>query len=211
MIPDLQELLYALAPLVALTNPVAEIPIFLAIVAGQSTRSQRAAAAETAFGVWLVLTAAVLLGRPLLASMGISLAAFRAAGGLLLALMGLEMTRGEEPALQSAATGQDEAKDRLWIPLVMPLLAGPGAIVTAISLSFRESADRSVPVATLIAVALSAVVVLMVLLSGPFLLQRSSLRTRRILTRFSGLVLVAIGFQMGFTSIAEFFNIAALP
>ncbi|NNF28195.1 MAG: hypothetical protein HKN73_13305 [Gemmatimonadetes bacterium] len=65
--------------------------------------------------------------------------------------------------------------------------------------------------ATLIAVALSAVVVLMVLLSGPFLLHRSSPRTRRILTRFSGLVLVAIGFQMGFTSIAEFFNIATSP
>ena len=207
MIPSLHEFLFAVAPLAALTNPIAEMPVFLSIVEGRTTRGQTAAAMEVGLGVLVVLTIAVLVGQPALTSLGISIPAFRAAGGLLLVTMGLEMSRGDEPALQTATTGVAGVDDRLWVPFVMPMLAGPGAIVTAISLSFREVELRPMPLATLAAVVMCSVMVLLVLMAAPLVMRRSTTRTRRIMTRFSGLLLVAIGFQMGFTGIAEFFGI----
>ncbi len=121
-------------------------------------------------------------------------------------MMGLEMANGNEPMLQTATSGADD--DRLWVPFVMPMLAGPGAIVTAVSLSLRESETHTVPVSTLAASAIAAMLVLAVLLVAALVANRTSMRTRKIFTRFSGILLVAIGFQMGFTGIVEFFGIS---
>lgn len=202
-----QEVLYAAAPLIALTNPVAEIGIFLSIVEGRAPRQEKAAALEVGVGVLLVLGVSTLVGIHLLNWVGISVPAFRAAGGLLLVVMGLQMTHGEDPALQRAGAAAD-SDDQLWVPLIMPMLAGPGAIVTVISLSLREESIRTLPIATLAAVLISSLVVVGTLLSATLAARRIGARTRRILTRFAGLILVGIGFQMGFTGVAEFFQLA---
>jgi multiple antibiotic resistance protein len=204
---SLQEILYAAAPLIALTNPVAEIGIFLAIIEGRAPRRDIAAAVEVGVGVLLVLGVSTFAGIHLLNWVGISVPAFRSAGGLLLVVMGLQMAHGEDPALQSVG-GASDMDDQLWVPLVMPMLAGPGAIVTVISLSLREETIRSLPIATLIAVVISALVVMGTLLLAARVTRPIGPRARRILTRFSGLILVGIGFQMGFTGVAEFFQLA---
>lgn len=203
---DLQEVLYATAPLVALTNPVAEVALFLSLIEGRSRSDQRAAAMKAASGVFIILATAVLVGHGVLHLLGISVSAFRAAGGLLVVTMGLEMANGNEPMLQTSTSGADD--DRLWVPFIMPMLAGPGAIVTAVSLSLRESETHLVPISTLTASAIAAMLVLAVLLAASLVANRTSKRTRKIFTRFSGILLVAIGFQMGFTGIVEFFGIS---
>ena len=201
----LQEVLYAAAPLIALTNPVSELSLFLTVVEGRSSRERRMAALQASLGVLCILAATVLVGRSLLELLGIQIPAFRAAGGLLVVLMGLEMVQGDEPVLQRSSSETED--DRLWVPFVMPMLAGPGAIVTAMTLSLREAALRSIPWATLMGSAIASSLVLLVLLGASEVADRTSIRARRILSRFSGIVLVAIGFQMGFTGIAEFFGV----
>ena len=203
---DPQDALYAAAPLVALTNPVAEVALFLTLIDGQPMAAQRASAMKAAAGVFVILATAVLIGHGVLHLLDISVSAFRAAGGLLVVTMGMEMVNGNEPMLQTATTGADD--DRLWVPFVMPMLAGPGAIVTAVSLSLRESESHPIPIATLAATAIAALLVLAVLLLASLVAHRTSTRTRKIFTRFSGILLVAIGFQMGFTGIVEFFGIS---
>lgn len=204
----LQTVLFATAPLIAMTNPVAEVPLFLGLLKGRTRQEMTRAALKVAFGVWLILTLAAVGGLQLLAVFGIEVAAFRAAGGLLLVVMGLEMLQGREPEAHGAQRDSDEDEDALWVPLVMPLLAGPGAIVTTVTLAVREVYFVWViPVATMVAIALTAVTVYLTLAAGGFIAERLHGRGTRILTRFSGLILVAIGFQMGFTGIAEFFSI----
>ncbi len=201
----IESILYATAPLVALTNPLAELPVFLAIVERRSLRGKRKAALTVALGVLLVLLVSALAGLRILDLFGISLPAFRAAGGLLLVVMGLEMVQGRETALHREFKTTEDPEDQLWVPLVMPMLAGPGAIVTVVSLTLRETADARLPIATVIAIVISALVVLICLLFAAEIAARFSRRARRIMIRFFGLVLVAIGFQMGFTGAAEFF------
>jgi len=205
----LQTVLFATVPLVAMTNPVAEVPLFLGLVPDRSPRGVNRAAVKVALGVWIVLAIAAVGGLQLLALLGIEVSAFRAAGGLLLVVMGLEMLQGREPEAHGAQRDPDD-EDALWVPLVMPLLAGPGAIVTTVTLAVREVYFVWwIPVATMVAIAATALVCYFVLALGGFVAAHLHGRGTRILTRFSGLILVAIGFQMGFTGVEEFFGLAS--
>jgi multiple antibiotic resistance protein len=206
----LQTVLFATVPLIAMVNPIAEVPLFLGVCRDRPARERHAAALKVAVGVWFVLTVAAVAGLLLLDLLGIEVAAFRAAGGLLLVVMGLEMLQGEEPESHGAERRSDDAEDALWVPLVMPLLAGPGAIVTTVTLAVREVYFVWwIPVATIVAVSATAVVVLLVFTLAVFVSAHVHGRGARILTRFSGLILVAIGFQMGFTGIEEFFGLGS--
>jgi multiple antibiotic resistance protein len=203
----LQTIFFATAPLIAMTNPVAEVPLFLHLVQGKSRAEAHRAAIGVSFGVWLILALASVGGIQFLTFLGIELSAFRAAGGLLLVVMGLEMLRGEEPE-RAALPNPSEAEEALLVPLTMPLLAGPGAIAVTVSLTVRDPYMVGLfPLATIAAVALAAFTVYVVLAASSFVGSHISRRGTRILTRFSGLILVAIGFQMGFTGIAEFFEL----
>jgi multiple antibiotic resistance protein len=206
----LQTVLFAAVPLMAMVNPVAEVALFLDLLRGRPARERHGAALKVAMGVALVLTVASVVGLLFLDLLGIEVAAFRTAGGLLLVVMGLEMLQGREPEAHGAERRPDDAEDALWIPLVMPLLAGPGAIVTTVTLAVREVYFVwFIPVATIVAIMLTAVFVFVVLSLAVFLSSHLHGRGARILTRFSGLILVAIGFQMGFTGIEEFFGLGA--
>lgn len=206
--PLLQTIFFAAAPLIAMTNPVAEVPLFLHLVEGRSSREAHRAAIGVSVGVWAILCLAAVGGLQFLNLLGIQLASFRAAGGLLLVVMGLEMLQGEEPESRSARRTPDDAQDALWVPLTMPLLAGPGAIVVTVSLTVRDPyMIWVVPSATVVAITLASLAVYAVLAMASFVGAHIHRRGTRILTRFSGLILVAIGFQMGFTGIAEFFSL----
>lgn len=204
----LQTIFFAAAPLVAMTNPVAEVPLFLHLMEGKSKAEAHRAAIGVALGVWAILALAAVGGLQFLSFLGIEFSAFRAAGGLLLVVMGLEMLRGEEPESHSAQRTPEDSEDALWVPLTMPLIAGPGAIAVTVSLTVRDPYMVSrIPAATIAAVTLVALTVYGVLALSGLIGGRIHPRGVRILTRFSGFILVAIGFQMGFTGIAEFFSV----
>ena len=202
----LDQFLYAFVTLTALMAPLVELPVFLAIVEGQSPGELRSAAAKVAAGSFFILATAALAGHLLLDLFGVSLPAFRAAGGLVLVVIGLAMLKGLSSAVVTdARLDAADPQDRLWMPLVMPLIAGPAAITTAITLSIRERDQGSlIPLSTLLAIAAATLVVLAILLGARALSRVVSGRTARLFERFLGLILVAVGFQMGLTGIYGF-------
>jgi multiple antibiotic resistance protein len=202
----MKHILYSTAALLALTAPLAELPIFLAVTAGQTSGQRRRSALKVAGGALMVLGISTMAGAQLLAFVGVSLAAFKSAGGLVVIIVGLEMLHGGSAILKDV-DGEVHADDALWVPLVMPLIAGPAAITAVITLSIREVQRGSgvIPVGTLLAVTLSAFAVLLTLLFAMPLSKLVGVRAARIVERFFGLILVAIGFQMGFSGIQEFF------
>lgn len=204
----LQTIFFATAPLLAMTNPIAEVPLFLSLVEGRTKAESHRAAVSVSIGVFIILSISAVGGLQILQFLGIQLAAFRGAGGLLLIVMGLEMLRGEEPEAPVSARNPGDAEDALLVPLTMPLLAGPGAITVTVSLTVRDPyMVWLVPTATVAAIALASLVIYVTLALSGFVGSHIHRRGTRILTRFSGLILVAIGMQMGFTGIAEFFGL----
>ena len=128
--------------LFALIDPVGNTPLFAAATVGASPAGRRWTAVYIALFAFAFLSFFFLTGLGLLRFFGISLAAFRIAGGALLFLMGLDMARGDLADTLGEAAG-DMAHlsarayarmrfERLVVPFGMPLLIGPGAISTAV-------------------------------------------------------------------------------
>ena len=141
-------------------------------------------------------------------SFGISLDAFRTAGGLVIILVGLEMLRGSPSGIQTDEASPDDPRDRIFVPFAMPLVAGPGAITTAITLSVTYPSRLYLPVIALAAAVACALVIWLTLRLALIRERLVSPRAERIFTRFMGLILVAIGFQIGMLGIRDFFSLS---
>jgi multiple antibiotic resistance protein len=125
--------------LLAITNPLGAIPAFLAITERMDSGGRLRAGIRASLAVGIILFVAALAGKPILRAFGISMPAFQAAGGLVILLMGLEMLRGVPTKVQHDEASAESADERVLVPLAMPLVAGPGAITTVITLSARAS------------------------------------------------------------------------
>ena len=203
---DSGTLLQAMIALIAIANPIAAVPVFLSLVPASDAPAQRQAANRVALAVFAILTGAVLIGRPVLEMFGVSFAAFRVGGGLVVTLTGLDMLRSGHGELTDEAVVAT-ARHQLIVPVAMPLIAGPGTIITAMTMAAR-AASAGKPTMVLVAVAVVAIVVWAVLALAGLLQQRVGTRGQAIVSRFMGLVLVAIGAQLVLGGIADFFGLA---
>jgi len=124
--------------LFALLDPIGNVPIFAAATAGASLRQRITVSAMICAFAAVFLGFFFFTGLGLLQFFGISLAAFRIAGGILLLLLGLDMAREDFLAIFADADAATDAKDvrgyakrrfkRLIVPFAIPLMIGPGAI-----------------------------------------------------------------------------------
>ncbi len=124
-----------LVALVVIVNPLSVIPTYITLTRDY-TKPQRAGTARTAaIAVGMVLVISTLLGAHILSFFGISIAAFRVGGGILILMMGLSMLQARQSRAKQTPEETAEAEDKATIgivPLGIPLLAGPGSISTAI-------------------------------------------------------------------------------
>ena len=121
--------------LTAVVDPFLAIPFFLTVTASRGDVERRRLAQVVALTVFLVLALAAFVGEALLELIGASLPAFRVGGGLVLLLMALAMLNAQAGGVrQSQAEAKELEQGELQgvVPLAIPLLAGPGAISTAI-------------------------------------------------------------------------------
>ena len=202
---DIRSFLQATIALIAIANPFAALPIFLSLVPSGDTAAKRLAANRVALAVFAILAGAVLVGPFVLQLFGISFAAFRVGGGLVVTLTGLDMLRRRETTPNDPAAALSAA-EQLIVPVAMPLIAGPGTIITAMTMAAR-AASVGPTWMVLVAVAVVAAVVWVVLALSGFVQRQIGQRGQSIVTRFMGLVLVAVGAQLVLGGIAEFFGV----
>lgn len=188
----------ALPAVFFVVDPVGTVPLFLAMTArddAAKTRSMAARACVTAAGL---LAFFALFGHLVFKVFGISLAAFRTAGGVLLLITALDMLRAETSKTKTSPAETDEGMEKddiAIVPLAMPMLAGPGAIATVMVL---VSGDDNTLRATALVVLSIAITFL-----GTYLLLRAAPVVQRvlrksgiaILERVMGLILAAIAVQ----------------
>lgn len=207
---DLGDFLQATIALIAIANPFAALPVFLSLVPGHDAASQRAAANRVALAVFAILAGAALIGRFVLLLFGISFAAFRVGGGLVVTLTGLDMLRARDRGREEDPAATLSAADQLLVPVAMPLIAGPGTIITAMTMA-AATRPTTVPWVVLVAVGVTALAVWLVLAMSGWMQQRLGARGQAIAVRFMGLVLVAVGAQLVLGGIAEFFGLGPSP
>lgn len=193
---DLPFLASVFVTLFVIIDPPGIIPIFMALTSTM-THQQRHRTALVAVGVAvLIITLFALFGQWILNYMHISLPALQFSGGLLLLLIALQLLAGKEEEM-----GSSEGVNVALVPLGMPLLGGPGAIVAV--MLFVQQAEGSVPHLVAMVLAMVAMAVLM------YVFMRFSGIIARLIgqggvtlvTRISGVLLAAISTQMIFDSL----------
>jgi multiple antibiotic resistance protein len=199
-------LLNAVVTLLVTIDPFGLVPIFIVVTAGMGPAARRRAALRATVTAAIVLVAFAFVGQPLLNTLGISIPAFRIAGGLLLFWIAFEMvfdlrrTRKAATADLAASAPQvefssdDAAHDVAIFPLAIPLIAGPGAISATILLSSRAPGYTGIAALIVIIVALTAACFAVFLLADR--IDRALGATGRIvLTRLLGVILAALAIQ----------------
>ena len=181
--------------LLAISNPLGAVPVFLAITEGLTAAERSRAGLRAGTAATAILAVAAVAGRPILGAFGISMPALQAAGGLVILLMGLEMLHGAPTRVQHDHEGQQSTADQVVVPLAMPLLAGPGAITTVLTLSSRADSWGDTMM-LLAAVAMVGAIIAVILVSGARLGSLIGTRGQRILLRFMGLILAAVGAEV---------------
>jgi multiple antibiotic resistance protein len=177
--------------LFVITDPIGNAPIFVAITGKLTPKQrQRAAIRASLFAGGLIIGFAIF-GELILRYLHVSIGSLSIAGGLLLMLVALEMLRGSD--FPGAEGGSPE--DVALVPLATPLVAGPGAIVTAIVL-WRSHPSVTGHVSVLVAIVLAVGCVGVALLVAERVTRATSPAILAFLTRVFGLLLSAIAVQL---------------
>ena len=200
----LQFALITFASVLFIVDPIAVIPTYLVITAGETPgeRARTADRACVAAAVLLSLFAAA--GRYIFQLFGITLPAFRIAGGFILWLVAMDMLRGQRTTQETPAEiVEGQEKDDVAItPLAMPMLAGPGAISTVMVLA-GQARGPSQTVVVYASILLTSIACWLSLRLGDRLMARLGRTGIRILTRLMGLLLAAVAVQFVITGVRD--------
>jgi multiple antibiotic resistance protein len=188
----------AFITLLVIIDPPGCAPIFASLTSGTPATHRRKMAVRSAAVAWCILIFFALLGEPLLRTMGISLSAFRLAGGIMLFMIALDMVferrteRREERAKE--IEGTPEAEDISVFPMAIPMIAGPGSIASIMLLSAR--ADGTVEGLVVLS-AMTAVILLtlVALLAAGSLMKLIGAKLEAMITRILGVILAALAVQ----------------
>jgi len=194
----LEFLLSALVTLLVVVDPIGIVPAFLAVTGGLSERDRREIALRAGLIAGAILIGAALIGDWLLRQLGITLPAFRIAGGLLLfavaaeMVLGLRMERASKDAEQAV---EEHIHNIAAFPLAIPLMAGPGAITATILLA-GQAAYRPVWLAALLGVIVVAMAACLVSFAAAERIRKLlGVTGNVVLSRLLGVVLAALAVQ----------------
>jgi multiple antibiotic resistance protein len=190
-------------------DPPGCAPIFASLTSGTPAAHRRAMAIRSVLVASGILFAFALAGKPFLKALGVSLEAFRIAGGIMLFLIALDMVfekRTERRENRAEEVKASELDDISIFPMGIPMIAGPGSIASAMLLCSRVDnwAERGVVLAALAAILALTMVAL--LLADP-LMKLIGHRLEAMVTRVLGVVLAALAAQFVIDGVKASFGI----
>lgn len=200
----LQFVLVTFTSVLFIVDPIAVVPTYLVITQTQTPAQRRVTARRACVAATILLVTFAAVGRGIFELFGITMPAFRIAGGLILWLVAMDMLHGTRSTQEGTAelTEATSKEDVALTPLAMPMLAGPGAISTVMVLAGQA---RTTPqtIAVYGSILVTALIAWLTLRVGEGLVVRMGQTGIRVMTRIMGLLLAAIAVQFVITGIRE--------
>jgi len=198
--------LNAFVTLFVTIDPIGMIPIFIALTQGMNSAERRSVAFRSATIALCLLTLFSFAGTIILNTLGITLPAFRIAGGFLLFYIAFEMIFEKRQARRESATDTVITKDDIAhiaaFPLAIPLIAGPGSISAVILISGQFGNDfQSYAILIGVVIAVLAILIVTFMLATP-IDKYLGTSGRMIMTRLMGVLLAALSVQFVVDGIA---------
>jgi multiple antibiotic resistance protein len=180
-------------------DPPGCAPIFAGLTRGTDMAHRKAMAIRSTLVAGCILLAFALLGQPLLETLGISLDAFRIAGGIMLFLIALEMVfekrqQRREHRAEEVAAHPEQYEDISIFPMAMPMIAGPGSIASAM-LMMQRSHGIEAHAVVLLALGVNLAIMMGALLAAGPLMRVLGYKVEAVITRLLGVLLAALAAQ----------------
>ena len=195
---DTAFIITAFVTLFVIIDPIGMTPLFVALTQGIEARRRRLIALRACSTAAIILIVFAAFGEAVLGFVGISMPAFRIAGGILLFLTALDMLFERRTKRRKSqadeADAEDDGDDPSIFPLAIPLIAGPGSIATMILLVGQKPGTEGLLL--VIGVMLGVVGLALILFMAANLLERALGKTGiNVTTRLLGMLLAALAVQ----------------
>ncbi|MEE9389373.1 MAG: MarC family protein [Paracoccaceae bacterium] len=198
---ELAPLIPAFVTLLVVIDPIGLAPMFVALTKGANAAHRRAVALRACIIGAILLTLFGLFGEAVLEFIGITMPAFRIAGGILLFITALDMLFERRSARRRDQSAN--ADDPSVFPLATPLIAGPGAIATMILLTGQ--ANDPLDILAVHLVMLTVIILVMAFFLAAGLIERAIGDTGiNVITRLLGMLLAALSVQFVLDGLASF-------
>jgi len=197
--------LLSLSSILIIVNPLGATLIYVSLTTGMNRDGQDIVARDACRYALLILLVVAIAGTWILQFFGITLEAFRIAGGILLFGIGMEMVYARTSRTKMTQTEQDESRDAddvAVMPIALPMIAGPGAITTTIVL--MNEATGMTPIAigiVLFSIVFSIGITYYMMRHSEYIMQKIGQRQYRAINRLMGMLLIAIAVQFVITGI----------
>jgi multiple antibiotic resistance protein len=207
----LETALTAFTTFFAVIGPIDTAVLLASLTPNMTPEERRAIAVKAVFIATVIILLFALFGGPVLRQLGVSLAALQTAGGIILFMIALEMTLSKRPAPvalthKESEEVEDKAERHAEIavfPLATPLLAGPGAMTSAIVLAAGTRGDLTLLGAVVAAIIAVMAVTLVLLLTAQEIHQFIGVTARKVIVRVFGVLLAALAVQSIFNGLGE--------
>ena len=200
---DTAFLISAFVTLFVVIDPIGLTPVFIALTPGMTAQQRRAIAIRATIIAAALLFLFAFLGEQVLGFIGISMPAFRIAGGILLFLTALDMLFERRTKRREDQADMDDAPDPSVFPIAIPLIAGPGAIASIILLAGQ--AEGAVGMASVLGVMVGVLMIVFLLFLSAPIIERALGKTGIVVvTRLLGMLLAALSVQFVLDGIRGF-------
>ena len=200
---DYAFLVTAFTTLFVVIDPPGQAPIFMALTQGMDPAKRRGVAIRACLTAAVILAMFTAFGESVLGFVGISMPAFRVAGGVLLFLTAIEMLFERRTKRRESNAEEEENTDPSVFPLAIPFIAGPGSIATIILLAGQAPGLQGTAIVIGVMFSVVAVVLTLYLSSGVLarLLGKTGLN---VMTRLLGMLLAALSVQFILSGLRDF-------
>jgi len=200
---DTAFLISAFVTLFVIIDPIGLTPIFIALTPGMTAQQRRAIALRATLISAALLFLFAFFGEQVLGFIGISMPAFRIAGGILLFLTALDMLFERRTKRREDQAEYEDAPDPSVFPLAIPLIAGPGAIASMILLTGQ--AEGTLGMVSVLSVMVAVLILVFLFFLSATLVERALGKTGIVVvTRLLGMLLAALSVQFVLDGIRGF-------
>lgn len=205
--------LLAISSILIIVNPLGATLIYVSLTTTLDRSARNIIARDACRFAVIILLFVAVLGAWILQIFGISLEAFRIAGGILLFGIGMEMVYAKTSRTKLTATEKYESRDMediAMMPIAIPMIAGPGAITTTIVLMNEAIPLSPLAVGVVFAsIILSIVITYYMMKNSDYIMSKVGQREYRAINRLMGMLLIAIAVQFVLTGIRTAFPLLA--
>lgn len=177
--------------LIAMINPIANIPVFLGLVGDNSKEKQKALASKACVTAFVILASFIMLGKFIFIVFGLTVPAFKITGGILIFKIGFDMLQSKSLGTKSTVAEIPDDDSVAICPLAIPLLAGPGAIVSAMDFVSNTGVPHLIIVVCMVGVVIYVNYV--AFRSGELILKKLGRNVINVLNKLMGLILAIMG------------------